>query len=157
MPVTLTKSQLNKILVAERAKSNAKHKQSAFMNKTRNIYSGQQLRLREATGDEQALLPYSLEELRTAVAQALEKPCCYCPKKLTVKNITPDHATSLAEGGSWDLSNLAFCDQSCNWEKSILSAKEFRMLLKFLAKYLSPESATNVKRRLSIGGKWSPR
>jgi len=157
MPVTMTKADIAKLLAAERKKSRTKQKQSAFMNKTRNIYSGQTIRLREASGDEAAVLPYTLEQLRTVVAQGLERPCCYCHGKLTIKRLTPDHKASIASGGSWDLANLAMCCQSCQWQKGRLSDVEFRRLLRFCAKYLTPDSATDLKRRLSVGGKWSPR
>jgi 5-methylcytosine-specific restriction endonuclease McrA len=108
MPISLTKAELNKILVAERLKSRTKSRQSAFMNRTRGIYSGQTNRLRESLHDEKALLPYTLDELRQAIATALKGLCCYCGCKLTVKNVTPDHAISLVNGGSWNLDNLVY-------------------------------------------------
>lgn len=179
MPVTLTKAQLSKILVEERKKSRTKHQQSAFMRRTLSIYKGQENRLAEAwiesnkrlqaIADEAgrpvtlacllpSALPYTLSELRQGMSVALEGgKCCYCPCKLTLKRITADHKESLASGGSWNLANLAFCCQSCNWQKGRLSTLEFRRLLKFCDKYLSPESAADVKKRLSLGGKWTPK
>jgi 5-methylcytosine-specific restriction endonuclease McrA len=81
--------------------------------------------------------------------------CAYCLTSLTVKTFTPDHAVSLAQGGSWDLDNQVLSCQSCNWQKGKMSGEEFRRLLEFLAANLAADSASDVKRRLSIGGKWS--
>jgi len=36
-----------------------------------------------------------------------------------------------------------------------MSGEEYRRLLEFLAANLAADSASDVKRRLSIGGKWS--
>jgi 5-methylcytosine-specific restriction endonuclease McrA len=158
MPVTMTKAQLNKVLIEERAKSRSKQQQSAFMRRSLSIYNGQKKRIADAYPDDVATLPYSLDELRQKMQEALTLGrCVYCSGKLTLKKITPDHRISIAEKGSWDLDNLAMVCQQCNWQKSTLSEHEFCLLLKFLNRYLSSESRTNVRRRLVIGGKWSPR
>lgn len=159
MPVTLTKAQVNKLLIAERAKSRTKQQNSAFMRRSLSIYNAQTKRMREhrpVSVNASNALPYTLAEFRVAMQKALDGAvCCYCGCKLTVKKVTPDHKHSIALGGSWDLDNICFSCQSCNWQKGILDAEEFRSLLQF-CKYLTPDSAADVKRRLSIGGKWSP-
>jgi 5-methylcytosine-specific restriction endonuclease McrA len=163
----MTKAQLNKVLIEERAKSRSKQRQSAFMRRSLSIYNGQKKRLKDLCNDpfiapdkrpQSSTLPYSLDELRQKMQEALTLgKCDYCGGKLTLKKITPDHRISIAEKGSWDLDNLAMVCQQCNWQKSTLSEHEFCLLLKFLNRYLSSESRTNVRRRLVIGGKWSPR
>ena len=157
MPVKMTKKDINDLLVAERAKSRLKHQQSAFMRRSLSIYNGQKKRFYEMH-DKHAIFPYLLIDLRERMQAALERGICdYCKGKLTVKNITPDHKESLSSGGGWSLSNLVMCDRSCNWQKGRLTEEEFRDLLKFLRMYLSPESQADVKKRLSLGGKWSPK
>ena len=163
----MTKAQLNKVLIEERAKSRSKQQQSAFMRRSLSIYNGQKNRLKDLCNDpfiapdkrpQSSTLPYSLDELRQKMQEALTLGrCVYCSGKLTLKKITPDHRISIAEKGSWNLDNLAMVDQSCNWAKGRLSETEFRHLLKFCGKYLSKESATDLKKRLSIGGRWSPK
>jgi 5-methylcytosine-specific restriction endonuclease McrA len=157
MPVKMTKAAINKLLVEERAKMRGKQKQSAFMRRTLSIYNGQTTRMREFFHITKAKLSYSLEEFREGAAKALGGPCWYCECKLTVKTLTPDHATAVSRHGGWGLNNIVFCCQSCNWVKSTLTGKEFQALVDFMNTHLSPESQTNVRRRLVIGGKWSPR
>lgn len=161
MPVTMTKAQLNKLLVQERDKSRVKHQRSAFMRRTLSIYNGQLKRFAEwlmskPDAEKITTFPYTLEEFRTAAERAIETgKCHYCRGKLTLKKLTPDHRHAIARGGDWALSNVVFCDQSCNWQKGKMDGVEFRRLLKFADKYLSPVSAADMKRRLSLGGKWS--
>ena len=157
MPVKMTKAAINKLLVEERAKMRTKQKQSAFMRRTLNIYNGQMTRMREFFHLKLAELPYSIEEFRDAAGIALQEPCCYCGCKLTVKTITPDHATAVSAQGGWGLDNIKFCCQKCNWRKGILTAEEFTWLVRILRKGLSAASLEDVWRRLVIGGKWSPR
>ena len=159
MPIQMTKKAINDLLVEERAKARSKQRRSAFMSRSRSIYHGQETRLREASGDPKAGLPYTLEEFRSKMDVALTKicVCCYCGCGLSVRKVTADHAQSLASGGEWGLDNLVFPCMNCNWQKGRMTALEFKRLLMFCARYLSPESAGDLKRRLSIGGKWSPR
>lgn len=165
MPVTLTKAQLNKILVDERAKSRSKAKQSLFMRRTLSIYNAQKKRYAEWTGlvpsedrPDADSLPYTLEQFRAWAEDALRAGvCAYCREKLTIKKLTPDHKKAIAAGGTWDLDNLIASCQSCNWQKGILSHREFCSLLTFLEGNMSDKSAADVKRRLSIGGRWSPK
>jgi len=153
VPIRMTKAELLAVRVEERAKMRVKQKQSAFMRRTLSIYNGQNKRIEAANA---GALPYTLAEFRSAAQRALDTGCCfYCGTKLTVRNLTPDHKVALAACGSWNLDNLAWCCQSCNWEKGRLSATEFQELLLFLDEHLSPASSADVKRRLSIGGKWS--
>jgi len=157
MPVKMTKKDINKLLVEERAKMRGKQKQSAFMRRTLSIYNGQTTRMREFFRSDKAKLSYTLEELRQVMEHALKGTCCYCGCKLTVKTITPDHATAVATSGGWGLDNIKFCCQKCNWRKGILTADEFTWLVRILRKGLSASSLEDVWRRLVIGGKWSPR
>ena len=153
MTVKMTKAEISKLLTEERAKMRSKQRQSAFMRRTLSIYNGQRKRAAESG----ASIPYTLEEFRGAATEALNHGnCCYCQCNLTLGKLTPDHKTSIAQGGGWGLDNIDWCCQSCNWQKGSMSAKEFRALLRFLGGiYISEASAADVKRRLSIGGKWS--
>lgn len=154
MPTTMTKAELKKLLVQERASMRSKHKQSAFMRKTLSIYNGQRNRMREETGD--AKMPFTLEQLRADMEKVIGTMCCYCGEtKLSVKNVTADHVVSIAAEGSWEIENLVYPCSSCQWQKGRLSGAEFRSLMKFGRKYLSVASFTDLKRRLTIGGKWS--
>jgi 5-methylcytosine-specific restriction endonuclease McrA len=164
MPVKMTKKDINKLLIEERAKMRTKQKQSAFMRRTLNIYNGQTTRLRELSpiaivdGNVRSRsLPYTLDELRQVMEHELKGVCCYCKYKLTVKTITPDHAVAVSAQGGWGLDNINFCCQKCNWRKGILTADEFKWLVRILRKGLSAASLEDVWRRLVIGGKWSPR
>lgn len=155
MPQKMTKKELNAILVAERRKSRIKHQNSAFMNRTRGIYSGQSNRYAKSLNVTKVALPYSLDALRKLCQRALLIPCCYCGENLTVKTMCPDHRQAIARGGSWKLSNLAIVHQKCNWRKGMLNEAEFRYLVKFVRKYLAPEAAKDFWGRLATGGKWN--
>lgn len=155
MPVTLTKSELNTILVEERKRQAVKHSHSAFMSKTRGIYTGQQNRIKATLNNPAAELPFSLVQLREAAEEALRAPCRYCGGKLTVKKLAADHAKSISSGGSWGLENLIFCCTEDNLRKGKWSSKEYKIMLRCAEKYLCPASLTDFKRRLVIGGKWT--
>lgn len=152
----MTKTTERRIRVEERALARNKARESAFMRKSYNIYRGQQMRLREVTGDAKATLPYTLELLRECMRDALNHPCFYCGGKLTIKTITADHGISIADGGSWTMMNLFFPCQPCNWRKGRWSAEEFQQMKAAAERILSPESLTDFWRRLTIGGKWHP-
>lgn len=165
MPVTMTKAALGKVLTEERLKMRLKQRQSVFLRRTLSIYNGQKKRFFEYEGrsdpsdpDEKHELPYTLEQFREKAQAALkEGRCCYCHETLTLKKMTADHVLAIVAGGGWELDNLCFPCQSCNWQKGRMDGTEFRRLLGFCKKYLSAASAADVKRRLSIGGKWSPK
>jgi len=156
MPVTLNKSALKQIAVDARREQRSKQKNSAFLTRTRGIYTGQQNRLQKEPGGG-VELPYTLADLRGLCAASLEEPCAYCGGKLTVKNMCADHAESLASGGTWEISNLRIVDQSCNFQKGKWTEREFREMLAAARDILSEPSFVDFKRRLTIGGKWSPR
>lgn len=155
MPVTLTKKEINDLLVSERKKSRTRQQQSAFMKRTLQIYNGDKGRIREETGDPKAELPYTLAELRELVQDALGKQCPYNSKiKLSVANLAVDHDIPLARGGSWDISNLMVISQQSNYRKGQLTGAEWMKFSKGLDKNFPPEAIEDVYRRLSLGGKW---
>ena len=155
MPVTLTKAELKKVLHEERTKTRTKLQRTKFMNKTRGIYTGQQNRLRKETENPKATLPYTLDELRELVRQALERGTCeYTGEKLRLTNLQLDHRTPIVAGGAWELSNLATVTQSVNWQKGNMTEREFLRLMRGAQKVLRPESFHDFKRRLSTGGKF---
>ena len=160
MPIAMTKKAIKKLLVDERKKQRSKQRNRSFMSRTRGIYTGQTNRMRKALGeedlpvDERSELSYTLEDLRELCEEELQHPCRYCHGKLTVKNMTADHAEALTHGGSWELKNLRIVCQHCNWCKGPMGEKEFVRLLAEAKTILSPKSYANFTKRLIIGGKW---
>lgn len=149
----VTKSSIEKLLVAERASMRARQKQSVFMQRTLNIYKAQVARAQK----ENRLAPdYNIDAFRARVEQALEVgECSYTGEKLTVKSFTADHRMPIARGGEFTLDNLAFCTKSANYQKGILSDGEFMQLNEFL-NTLSPIAAQDIRKRLTVGGKFIP-
>jgi len=156
MPVTLTKKEINDLLVKERAKSRTRQQQSAFMKRTLQMYNGDKGRIREKTGDPKAELPYTLEELRALVQACLGKPCKYNSKiKLSVANIAADHNVPLARGGTFDILNLDIISQQSNYRKGAWTGDEWQKFVKGLEKNFPPEAVEDMYRRLVLGGKWT--
>jgi hypothetical protein len=149
--VPKTKKALNSILVAERKSMREKHKQSAFMKKTLSVYNGMMLRLSKLGKPEPN---FTLANFRQWVSDRMTI-CSYCGDALRPSNWTADHEVPLSRGGSVELENLALCCKPCNFQKGKLTGYEFRCLLTDYLPTLPVEAATDIKRRLTIGGKWS--
>jgi len=147
----ITKTAESRIRTEERKAMRAKQKQSDFMRRTLSFHSAERLR---AIRDGRPQPNYTLEELRAWWQEKTQ--CYYCECKLTIKKSVPDHAEPLARGGSNDIENLRLCCKPCNWQKGPLGEVAFRQLLVLLETF-TPEAATDIKRRLSIGGKFSHR
>lgn len=147
----LTKKAVSKIRIEERKAMRAKQKQSDFMRRTLSFFNAEKVR---AIRDGRPQPYYTLEQLRAWWANWTE--CFYCGCKVTVKNAVPDHAEPLARGGNNDLGNLRLCCKPCNWQKGQLRETEFTRILGLLVVFPA-EAATDIKRRLSIGGKFSHR
>jgi 5-methylcytosine-specific restriction endonuclease McrA len=99
---------------------------------------------------------YTLDQLRTLVADALTPEranCPYCGRKLTPKNFELDHATPLNRGGQFTLANTNVIDGPCNKKKGSLTREEFSRLLEFVSTFVS-EARADVLQRLGIGGRW---
>jgi 5-methylcytosine-specific restriction endonuclease McrA len=149
----MNKTQVKKLLVAERKSMRIKQKQSAFLRKTNSIYQGMKKRAHEAGID----LNFTIEDLRGAIEKQLGRKCRYCGSvPVTVANMAVDHKQPLARGGSHLKHNLLLCCKSCNWQKGILCADEFDDLLLAIGRMV-PEARMDIKRRLTIGGKWGVR
>jgi 5-methylcytosine-specific restriction endonuclease McrA len=157
VPVTLTQAALKKLLVAERAASRSKHKHSKFMSKTLGIYNGQQHRKRKELENPKATLDFTLQELRDLVAAALGTPCPYSGVKLSLSNLSVDHATPIARGGTWALDNLEVITSASNFRKGSLTSTEYKKFVHGLEKGFAPEAVTDIFRRLTLGGKWAGR
>lgn len=149
-----TKTELKKLLVDERRKSRAKQQQSAFMNRSRGIFTGQVNRYMEIRGKSAKSFPYSLDQFRALCRAALVEPCFYCRKKLTPKTMCGDHRVSIMRGGLFSLSNVRLIHQHCNWRKGLMNEDEFTGLQKFVDTHLAPVAAADLWKRLGIGGKW---
>lgn len=120
------------------------------MSKTLNIYNGQKSRA-EKLGKE---VHYTLEEFRNVVREEMNEACPYCNKSFTLTNLTSDHRHPVSRGGEFTLPNTITCCQPCNFQKGNLNSIEFLQLQTFLNK-LNPDSAEDIKRRLTLGGKWA--
>jgi 5-methylcytosine-specific restriction endonuclease McrA len=149
----MTKKELNAMLVAERRAAKEKHRASALKAKTRNIFKGQQKRAEEM--GRLAEIDFTLAHLRDWTDDIAGVECGYCRTDLTVKTFTVDHCIPVGRGGSFGVRNLLLCCTPCNFQKGSLNSEEFWALLTLLGD-MSPEAATDIKRRLTIGGKFSP-
>jgi 5-methylcytosine-specific restriction endonuclease McrA len=149
----VNKTQVKKLLVAERKSMREKQKKSAFMRKTNSIYRGMKKRASEA----KQTLNYSLDELRGAIEKQLGLVCGYCECTIvTVANMAVDHVIPIARGGSHSKTNLWLCCRPCNWQKGQLTKEEFLRLIK-VVRGMQSDAAADIKRRLTIGGKWGVR
>jgi hypothetical protein len=147
----LTKKELNKMMVAERAAMRQKHKQSEFMKRTLSIYNGQKSRAEEKGVE----LPFTLDDFRAWLKFPFENRNCRCGQKLTVKNMAIDHKVPIARGGGWGLDNQQVLCKPCNFRKGQLLPDEFNALNTWVVTNLSPDSREDLWRRLTLGGKWS--
>jgi 5-methylcytosine-specific restriction endonuclease McrA len=146
----VNKTQVKKLLVAERKSMREKAKNSAFMRKTLSVYNG----MKKRAGCD---LDFTLERFRETVWLIVGAGhCAYCGCRLTVSNLAIDHATPIARGGTFHFQNLVAACKSCNWQKGILTAEEFTKLLVAVACF-NKEAQADIKRRLTIGGKWGVR
>lgn len=152
MTTKLSQTEVKKLLVSERKSMREKQKQSLFMRRTLSIYNGMKKRAAEL----ERVVPFGLEEFRMWCLNRLAIGVCrYCYGKLTAKTIVPDHCTPISRDGGFEIGNLAPACASCNFQKGILTSGEFINLLNALRHQMSPEAAADVKRRLTIGGRWS--
>jgi len=149
----IKKKDLDKALVEERKKMRSKQQESKFKSRTLNIYKGQVARAKNL----EMCIDYNIEEFREFTQKALLGQCPYCGGKLTVTNFVADHKDPISRGGLFTLDNLAICDKSCNFRKGCLSNQEYTWFNKAIVENLSSESVEDVRRRLTAGGKWSPR
>jgi 5-methylcytosine-specific restriction endonuclease McrA len=148
----MNKTQVKALLVAERKSMREKQKQSLWMSKTRNIYNAMQKRAEE----NEAELPFSLVEFREFV-EVNPQVCIYCCESTKPSTWTMEHFYPISRGGSFKLHNLYISCKSCNWQKGgVMDGEEFRALIAFLGT-MRPNVAADVKRRLTIGGKWGVR
>jgi 5-methylcytosine-specific restriction endonuclease McrA len=148
----ITKTQLKQELVAERKKMRTKQKQSAFLRKTNNIYHAMKKRA-EAEGK---TVNFSLLQLRLFVAARLHN-CFYCFGPISVANLAIDHLQAISKGGSFEIGNCAVVCKSCNWQKGgVMDATEFTEFRVAISSFRT-EVQADIKRRLTIGGKWGVR
>lgn len=151
MGTKLSKTEVKKLLVSERKSMRDKQKQSLFMRRTLSIYNGMKKRATES----QQEIGFSLRELRGYIGDIPSNfySCAYCGDRLKNSTFAVDHATPISRGGGFEMSNLAICCKPCNWQKGALASMEFTNLLGMI-EGLPPEAAADVKRRLTIGGRW---
>ena len=114
-------------------------------------------------------LPFTLDFLRAQVEIKLGSPCPYCSEKLTIKNVSLDHAIPvtrrlefayilepfgedlLTAAFSWGNSVLSCLE--CNKRKGTMTAIDFKALLESVS-LMSPKSASYVLRQLALKAHW---
>jgi 5-methylcytosine-specific restriction endonuclease McrA len=149
----ITKTAMKKALTEERKSMREKQKRSVFMQRTLSIYNANKKR---AEREKFPLPDYTLEEFRVWAEAQLTAGCYYCPEKLTAKSFTVDHWCPLVRGGVNCLRNQFLTCKPCNFQKGKLTGCEFTDLL-YLLREFEPVAASDVKRRLTIGGKFLPK
>jgi 5-methylcytosine-specific restriction endonuclease McrA len=147
----ITKTQLKQELVAERKRMRDKQKHSRLLSKTSNIYRAMKRRADEVDLN----VPFTLEDLRVFVTSRTR--CFYCFEAVTVNSFAVDHLKPIARGGLFDLENCAVVCKSCNWQKGgEMDAIEFTQLRGAISHFRT-EVQADIRRRLTIGGKWGVR
>ena len=100
-------------------------------------------------------LPFSIEEFITKYDLALSKGICeYCLQPLTLQNASPDHATPLCRGGSWDISNIKIVCSPCNMAKHYMCESKYKKTLQDILSGVTPITPT-MSRVSSIYIKYS--
>jgi 5-methylcytosine-specific restriction endonuclease McrA len=114
------------------AKPREKKQYALFMKRTASIYSNMRNRRRKLEGQDDKMLPFTIDRLRGSIEDCLGSSCVYCDEKITVKNVSVDHSTPVERGGAWKLSNLDIICRSCNLAKNNLTRNEFQELMQTL-------------------------
>jgi hypothetical protein len=148
----MNKTAINKLLVAERKSMRTKLAQSAFFRKSASIYHGMRMRCKKERGSD--TLPFSLSDLRELMTCDLGEGCRYCKERLSLKNVAVDHQLPIARGGDFGLNNIVLTCKPCNFQKGIMTQHEFMELLELL-NLMEAKPRADIKRRLTIGGRWA--
>jgi 5-methylcytosine-specific restriction endonuclease McrA len=107
---------------------------------------------------EKIVIPFSLDEFRAWLTCTLEDhPICeYCPTRLNIMNISPDHAKPIKRGGSLERRNLRGACDVCNRTKGELMPGEYRALIEGLETFTEAGRNDVLKRlrgaHLHFGG-----
>jgi 5-methylcytosine-specific restriction endonuclease McrA len=75
--------------------------------------------------------------------------CVYSGMQLTIDNITVDHRTPIARGGTNELTNLAICSHHMNTAKGSMTEYEFRVLLELISGW--DDKGASLLKRLKQG------
>ena len=81
------------------------------------------------------------------------KPCVYCDKILTYRNIACDHIIPVTKGGDSIPENLQLICKACNTRKGPLNEEDFALLI-HLVQELPDEINVYVMRKLAKGGRY---
>ena len=90
----------------------------------------------------------SLTELRQLLYKSYGRKCVYCDQILVVSNMACDHIIPLSMGGGSVIKNLHIVCGRCNTRKGPLTHKDYKHLLKSLAK-LPEDVVKYVLRKLA--------
>ena len=101
----------------------------------------------------EVLFDVSMDELRTIFYTEYGKPCRYCSRKMTLRNMVCDHIIPLAKGGDSVIKNLQLICKSCNTRKGPLDEKDFEELIQWV-ETLKDETKAYVLRKLAKGGRY---
>jgi 5-methylcytosine-specific restriction endonuclease McrA len=123
---------------------------STFLRRTSNIYHAHKRNAREA-GIE---LPYSLQQLRELIQQALGEPCPHCGETLKPSNVSIDHGNPTSRNGAHAIGNLVIMCETCNQRKGSLTTTEYSALLTLMVDWPAP-AKQSVLRRLRAGGRFT--
>lgn len=91
----------------------------------------------------------SKEEIEQVIISNYGTQCRYCGKKLIYNTISFDHIIPLGREGKKDKDNLHIICKTCNRRKGIMTYKEYKKLLKFIAGF-PIEVQKYVLRKLSM-------
>ncbi len=117
-----------------------------FNKRSANIYRHQRNR---ASGK----IPYSLDELRAVIQQALTAGRCpYCGDALTEANFSIDHQQPISSGGTFAMNNIIVCDLRCNKIKGQMAIQEF-VILNATLQTFSEIARKDIYARLYSGGR----
>jgi 5-methylcytosine-specific restriction endonuclease McrA len=92
----------------------------------------------------------TVDELRHLVYEAYGKPCKYCGRPITIKNLVFDHIVPISRSGVSNKENLQIICKTSNGMKGSLTEEHFDILLNWL-KTVPEELAKDVRIRLSKG------
>lgn len=92
----------------------------------------------------------TLTDIREMMLENYGKPCKYCGRLLTIKNMVIDHIVPMSKGGPSTRKNLQPICRVSNNMKGSLEEKDFLVLLEWLNS-VSPELKKDISIRLAKG------
>lgn len=93
-------------------------------------------------------IPFTIDDFRSWLTVVLEDhPFCeYCGERVTIMDISPDHARPVSRNGSLGRDNLRVCCDPCNRIKGELLVGEFKALMEGLKNFTEAGRNDIIKR-----------